>query len=202
MRTLLFLTLVLGAAAPAAAQDLGAARKLFDAGKYQDAINAASGTPAGAPDWQRFVFLKGQARERLGDTAGAERAYMRLIASPDAAWQAVGQSATAVMRKDAAQATAAAGRAVAADANLPEAQYELGLARSIAGDYGAAGAAFDKAAMLDPGWAYPRYYAGLAYAKVKRVDLLAARFQAFLNLAPQAPERGEVESIMRTIRGR
>jgi tetratricopeptide (TPR) repeat protein len=202
MRTLLLLTLVLGAAAPARAQDLGAARRLFDAGKYQDAINAVAGTPASAPDWQRFVFLEGQARERLADTSGAERAYMRLTASPNAAWQAVGQAATFVMRKDAAQATAAAGRAVAANANLPEAQFELGLAQSLAGDYGAAAAALDKASMLDPMWAPPRYYAGLAYAKIKRVDLLAARFQAFLNLAPQAPERGEVESIMRTIRGR
>jgi len=34
---------------------------------------------------------------------------------------------------------------------------------------------------------------------VKRIDLTAQHFQTFLRLAPQAPERGEVQSIMRTL---
>jgi hypothetical protein len=31
---------------------------------------------------------------------------------------------------------------------------------------------------------------------------MATHFEAFLKLAPNAPERAEVESIMRTVRGR
>ena len=55
---------------------------------------------------------------------------------------------------------------------------------------------------LDPTWAYAHYYAGLAYSKVKRVDLTERHFQAFLRLAPQAPERPGVQSILRTLNRR
>ena len=62
-----------------------------------------------------------------------------------------------------------------------------------------AAAAFERAAELDPSWADAHYYAGLAYSKVKRVDLMASHFDTFLKLAPQSPQRPEVQSIMRTL---
>src|SRR5437764_1290374 len=43
------------------------------------------------------------------------------------------------------------------------------------------------------------YYAGLAYSKIKRVDMMASHFDSFLKLAPQSPQRPEVQSIMRTL---
>jgi tetratricopeptide (TPR) repeat protein len=64
-----------------------------------------------------------------------------------------------------------------------------------------AAAEFQKASDIDPNWAYAHYYAGIAYSKIKRADLTASHFQAFLRLAPQAPERGEVQSILRTLGG-
>ena len=48
-------------------------------------------------------------------------------------------------------------------------------------------------------WAYAHFYAGLAYSKARRIDLTAQHFQTFLRLAPQAAERGEVQSIIRTL---
>ena len=54
----------------------------------------------------------------------------------------------------------------------------------------------------DPTLAAAQYYGGLAEYRFKRVDRMAAHFEAFLKLAPNAPERPEVESIMRTVRGR
>jgi hypothetical protein len=38
--------------------------------------------------------------------------------------------------------------------------------------------------------------------RAKHIDRMAKHFEAFLALAPDAPERTEVESIMRTVRGR
>jgi tetratricopeptide (TPR) repeat protein len=64
---------------------------------------------------------------------------------------------------------------------------------------GGASAAFEKAAQLDPSWADAHYYAGLAYSKIKRIDLMAAHFDTFLKLAPQSPQRPAVQSIMRTL---
>jgi hypothetical protein len=38
--------------------------------------------------------------------------------------------------------------------------------------------------------------------RANRPDLMASRFETFLKLAPDAPERAEVTQIMRTVRGR
>ena len=82
---------------------------------------------------------------------------------------------------------------------MPEAYYQQGLAFSANQDFTRATVAFQKASDLDPTWAYAHYYAGLAYSKVRRIDLTAQHFQTFLRLAPQAPERAQVQSIMRTL---
>jgi hypothetical protein len=50
--------------------------------------------------------------------------------------------------------------------------------------------------------AYAHYNAGMNFYKASRVDRMAVYFENFLKLAPNAPERPAVESIMRTVRGR
>jgi hypothetical protein len=37
---------------------------------------------------------------------------------------------------------------------------------------------------------------------VKRLDMTASHFDAFLKLAPQSPARPEVQSIMKTLSGK
>jgi lipoprotein NlpI len=69
-------------------------------------------------------------------------------------------------------------------------------------DYGGAMEAFNRATELDPAFAAAHYNAGLASYRAKRVDLMANHFETFIRLAPNAPERPEVESILRTVRGR
>jgi tetratricopeptide (TPR) repeat protein len=190
--------LVLLGTAPLLAQALGDARQLFDAGKYRDAIGAIS---AAAPP-ARLLYLQAQSHERLDEADQAARVYAQLAEADGPVWRAIAQSMIARSHKQTRDALAAASQAVSQDARVAEAHYQLGLALVDSQDFAKAAAAFDKAAELDPQWSYARYYAGLSYYKVKRIDLLAERFEAFLKLAPNAPERPEVESIMRTIRGR
>ena len=76
------------------------------------------------------------------------------------------------------------------------------LARAAAGDYAPAARAFDAATDANPRLAYAYYHAGLAYGRINRPDLTAIRFDMFLRLAPDAPERPQLESILRTMRGR
>jgi len=185
-----------------ATQGLTDARRLYEAGKYRETIDVVATANADAQTHLRLLYLEAQSHERLGEPADAERVYAELAASQALAWQSVGQSALGLLHKQPKEALAAATEAVSVDPTLAEAQYQLGFAFTVNEDFAKAASAFDKAAELDPQWAYPRYYAGLAYSKVKRIDLLAARFDAFLKLAPNAPERPEVESIMRTFRGR
>ena len=201
--------LALAATTHPAAQDvvvdpgpLVAARQLHDAGKYREAIDAIGAEQAKRTLWARLLYLEAQSYERISERENAARLYRELGGLDGPSWQSIGQSALELLNKQPKAAITAATRAVSLDPAVPEAHYQLGLALSVSQDFARAASAFDTAAELDPQWAYARYYAGLAYSKVKRIDLMAARFEAFLKLAPDAPERPEVQSIMRTVRGR
>ncbi len=50
--------------------------------------------------------------------------------------------------------------------------------------------------------AYAHYYGGMMHYRANRVDRMAVHFEQFLKLAPEAPERPEVLSIMRTLQSR
>ena len=83
-----------------------------------------------------------------------------------------------------------------------EARFQLGLVESARNNQQQAADAFAKAAELNPQMAYAHYEAGMAFYKAKKVDRMAVYFENFLKLAPNAPERPAVQSIMKTIRGR
>jgi tetratricopeptide (TPR) repeat protein len=135
---------------------------------------------------------------RHGDEA--RRAYEQLATRPDTdPWRHIGLSGIALIASNAGEAVREADRAVAIGGSLAEAHYQRGLALSANQNMPDAAAAFDKAGDLDQSWAYPHYYAGIAYSKMKRSDLTATHFQTFLKLAPQAPERAEVQAILRTL---
>ena len=190
--------LVLTAVA-ARAQGLADARKLYDAGQYQQAAAAAQ---AGADD-PRMLYLLAQSQQKLGQRDEARQRYSQLASRPDGdPWHDIGQSAVALIANDAGGALAAANQAAERGGNVAEAHYQRGLAFSAQQDMANAAAAFEKATELDPNWADAHYYAGLAYSKVKRIDQMAAHFNTFLRLAPQSPSRAEVQSIMRTLGGR
>jgi tetratricopeptide (TPR) repeat protein len=189
---------VLIAVASLSAQSVSEVRKQYDAGQYQQAVAAAR------PDQDpRVLFIVGQSFQRLSRNDEARQTYEQLAARPaDDPWHDIGRSAVALLAGDAAGAAEAGNQAVAHGGSLPEAHFQHGLALTQRQDMAGAAAAFQKAADLDPNWAYAHYYAGLAYSKVKRADLTASHFQAFLKLAPDAPEKPEVQSILRTLNAR
>ena len=80
-------------------------------------------------------------------------------------------------------------RAVEADGGNPFAHYQLGLSASKASDWGTAVSGFTKAIELKPDFAYAHYYAALAYQRQRQLPKTAEHFDAFLRLAPDAPER-------------
>ena len=121
-------------------------------------------------------------------------------ASDQPAWRLIGESGEALIANDAGRAVELARRAVEADGGNPFAQYQLGLAASKAGDWGGASAAFTKSLELKPDLAYSHYYAALAYQRQRQLPKTAEHFDAFLRLAPDAPERGAVVAILRTIK--
>jgi tetratricopeptide (TPR) repeat protein len=191
---LIVLTVLSLGVARATAQD--DARKLFEAGKYQTVVEqtAADGSP-GAQYVRGLTFLK------LNQPDAAKEAFRRVQSGGDA-WRSVGESAVALTDKNQDAALEAARKAVSQNGRLAEAQYQLGLVLDAKGDNSAAAEAFAKAADANPQMAYAHYYAGMNFNKAKRVDRMAVYFENFLKLAPNAPERAAVESIMRTVRGK
>jgi tetratricopeptide (TPR) repeat protein len=195
-RAVLTLMLLAGPVVAAAQSPVEDAQRLFEAGQYPAVTPLAS--PEAGP---AVVYLAAQAEQRLGAAPQAAALYDRLAAQdPGGPWQAVGQAARQLLDNQLDPALASAREAVTRNGMLPEAHYQLGLVLARRQEWAPAAAAFDRATELQPRLAYAHYYAGLMYSRVQRTAEMSVRFEQFLRLAPEAPERPEVVSIMRTLR--
>ena len=187
-------TLALYGSSVTAAEQKPEVQRLFQSGAYQQAVDAArDGDPAS-------TYLSAQALLKMerNDQATAEMA--RLRAGDNPAWRLVGESGEALIANDAGRAVELARRAIDLDSGNPFAHYQLGLASGKANDWGAAVGAFTRAVELKPDFAYAHYYAGLSYQRQRQLSKTAEHFDAFLRLAPDAPERSAVLAILRTIK--
>jgi tetratricopeptide (TPR) repeat protein len=190
--------LCLSLATPALAQDPAEVQRWFESGRFQQVTESAS--PAAPP---QVRFLAGQSFQKQNATGQAVEAYQSLAALPESdAWHFVGRSAELLVQNQTDEALANANRAVEVNGGLTEAHYQLGLVHARRQEWPAAAQAFDRAAQLDPGYAYAYYYGGLSHYRAGRPDRMATQFELFLRAAPEAPERPEVLGLMRSVRGR
>jgi tetratricopeptide (TPR) repeat protein len=102
--------------------------------------------------------------------------------------------------RDWTSAQASINEALEKNASDADAYYCRGLLGAARGDFAAAAPDLEKAIQLDPSHAYAHYHAGIVYNRLKRPDMMARHFQAFLQLAPTAPEAGKVRDLLRAIR--
>jgi tetratricopeptide (TPR) repeat protein len=187
---------------PAAAQEPpgvpAAIRELFQAGQYQPVIDAVGDDASPA-----VVYLAALSHQKLGQLEGMRAMAQRLTARPAGdPWHGIGQSVAHLAANEIDPAIETARMvSMSADA-VPQGHFQLGLALARREAWRDSAVAFDRAGQLDPQDAYAFYYAGLSHYRAGRRDLMAVRFERFLKLAPDAPERPEVVQIMRTIRGR
>ncbi len=183
------------------AQEPPTIQSLFESGQFSQVIERVQAETAPAP---QDLYLAGQSAHRLTppDNEQARNWFGRLGNDDFNAWTFVGRSATSVLSGDMDKAIADGRKAVELAPDSFFAQYQLGLAYAEAKDFRNASAALEKATTMDPAFAYAHYYAGMEYYKAKRVDKMAAFFERFLKLAPKAPERPAIESLMKTVRGK
>lgn len=182
----------------ALAQDPAQVRRMFEAGRYQQVVEAA-GTEASPA----VLYTVAQSHQKLGAADHAREIYGQLAARPDGeAWHFIGLSGQQLLDDQTDAALASAKQALELGADLPEVHYQLGLVAAKRQEWREAAAAFDRAAELNPAHAYAHYYGGLMHYRANRPDRMAIHFEQFLKLAPDAPERPEVLQIMRTVRGR
>ncbi len=196
MKKYVFVAALLMLPAMAGGQEAARLQKLFEAGQYQQVVDAA--TPAAPPE---TIYLAAQSQQKLGATDQAVELYGRLALRPEGdPWRLIGMSAQQLAQNNVDAALDAARGAVAAADGMAEAHFQLGLVLAKRQDWPGAAAAFDRASELNPSLAYAYYYGGLMQYRAKRIDQMAIRFEQFLKLAPEAPERPEVMQIMKTVR--
>jgi tetratricopeptide (TPR) repeat protein len=183
-------------------QSVADVRQLYNAGRYQDAAKAGDQASGDSDQALRVQFLAAQSYTKLNDGEGARRTYQRLADRAGTPWSAIGRSGLQMLDNQLDPSLESANEAVQGADALPEAHYQRGLVLMARRDYGEAAAAFTRATQLDATFATAYYYAGLANYRAKRVDLMTNNFATFVKLAPNAPERPEVESILRTVRGK
>jgi tetratricopeptide (TPR) repeat protein len=169
-------------------------QRLFQSGSYEQAAEAAQG---GDP---ASTYLAAQALMKLDRNDRATGELTRLRANEQPVWRLIGESGEALLANDAGRATELARRAVEADGGNAFAHYQLGLSTSKGSDWGGATSAFQKALEQKPDLAYAHYYAALAFQRMRQLNKTAEHFDAFLRLAPDAPERSAVVAILRTIK--
>lgn len=173
-------------------------RQLLEAGKFEEAAGAVAALGEGAS--QADYYVAGQSLTRLDRPDQARDTFKKLETSDESAWTFVGRSATAVVDGDFAAARDAAQRAVELDGGLFHAWYQLGIVKSLMGDFNGAASDLERAVEIDGNQAYAHYYAGVAFNKARKIDAMSRHFRAFVSLAPEAPERPQVEAILRTLR--
>jgi tetratricopeptide (TPR) repeat protein len=179
-----------------------APRQLFEAGQYEQALEAvAQQRQLGAAN-PADTYLAVQSLVKLGRPDQAKAELAQLEGSGDDVWKLIARSASMLIDGNVGPSVDAANQAAAAAPDSFFASYQLGLVRAQQEDWAGAADAFERASQIDPTFAYAHYYAGLSYSRIQRVDRTASHFQTFVKLAPNAPERAAVESIMRTLRGR
>jgi tetratricopeptide (TPR) repeat protein len=171
---------------------------LYESGRDVDVVSRAAGTGVRSEE----VWFAAQSLLRMGQRGEAGEQFRRLrdTAESDAFKRAAEVALARLGGQPDAMQTAQA--AAAEFPNDPYVQFESGITSSLQGDPTRASQAFDAALNASPMFAYAYYYSGLAYDKLNRADLMVTRLETFMRLAPSAPERPQVESVVRAARAR
>jgi tetratricopeptide (TPR) repeat protein len=191
--------LIVAAPAAVAAQDAQemSVQKLLERGDNDAAVERAA-SERGNPE---STYFAAQALIKTDKSPQADQLFEHLRTTGDASWKAIGESGSALLDGNTAEAQEAATRAIAANGENAYAHYQLGLVASRQTDFERALNAFTRAVELKPDFAYAHYYAGLASQRLRQTPRMSQHFEAFMRLAPSAPERQAVAAILRTLRG-
>ena len=202
-QSLMFLTVaaVVSAAASTLAQDPPPASpaRLFEGGNYEAAATQVKEQGAAPAE---DLFWAGQSLRRLDRHGEAAETFRRLGQEDDQdPWRHVGRSAAALAEGRREEALQEATRATELAPDQFYANYQLGLVRTEMQQWPQAAAALQRATDIDGGVAYAHYYAGMAANKVKRMDRMAVHLTRFLELAPNAPEKEQVQQVLKVLKG-
>ncbi len=177
------------------------AQKLYERGAYEEAVQRVNTERGAGNDDPVAAYLAGQALLKLNRDNDARAEFTRLAGNSDQTWNAIGQSSIAMLDNAMDEALNEGRRARDISGESGFAFYQLGLVLIKRGDFDEASQVLDRAAQLMPEFAYAHYNAGVAHQRAKRFSQMAEHFQSFLKLAPDAPERRQVQLALNALRG-
>ena len=172
-------------------------QQLYESGRDDEVVSRTVSSSVGSEE----IWFGAQSFLRVGQQTGAQEQFRRLRDTAQSeGFRRAAEIALARVggQADAAELARTAAAAFPGDAFV---QFEAGVSFALQGDMAGAAAAFDAALNASPMMAYAYYQSGLAYNRLNRSDLTIARFEAFVRLAPAAPERPQVETVLRSARG-
>jgi tetratricopeptide (TPR) repeat protein len=182
---------------PAAQEKAEAAKGAVERRQYAEAESIIG--EASTPDEHYWL---GRAQVELKTFDEADLHFQAIVAGNHTSSQAYeGLARTAIGRKNYNLALEQAAKAIELDGNNAEAYQVQGTAHAFRQDFKSAVASLERAVEIDPSNAYAHYQLGLSQYRLKRFDRTVIHFEKFLELAPNAPEAGQVRSLLRTVRG-
>jgi tetratricopeptide (TPR) repeat protein len=185
-------------ARPANAPPSSTIQTLYESGEDREIVNRVKNSvPDDVTGADRWFAAQSQLRLGLRNEAIDDLAALTQTGT-DPAVQVAARLAIGRLTNDEATLEQARGAAGAYPESL-FVQYELGLSYAVRNDFASAARIFDVCIAAAPTFAYASYQSALAYQHLDRPDIMANRFDRFVRLAPNAPERPEVESVLRTI---
>ena len=196
-RTIVFTALAITFHPLMVAQDVEQAVERYNKAEYAEAESDLRKAVEAKPDDARANRYLGLALLEQEKNSDAER-YLKKANEIES----TGETKAALARFYAEQKDLGRAEAMLDGASGPDAAYPRGLVAFNKKKYEDAARDLESFSESHPKHAYAHYYAGLSHNRASRPDLMAARFERFLKLAPDAPERTEVQQIMRTVRGR
>lgn len=177
------------------------AQKLYERGAFGEAVQRVNEERAAGNENPATAYLAGQALLKLDRNDDARGEFARLSNGGDETWKAIGQSAIAMLDNNMDEAANEGRKARDLSGESGYAFYQLGLVLLKRSEFDEASQVLDRAAELMPEFAYAHYNAGVAHQRAKRYPRMAEHFQRFLQLAPDAPERRQVQLAISSLRG-
>lgn len=188
-------------ASTAAAQDVERGVELYKAFKFAEAERVlAEAVEADGENVRALEFL-GLARLGQSKTGEAEETLntaQKLAPDSDSVKVALARVFIEAQQLDRAEAVLRDAASLNKDnSEVPLYQGAIKLAQR---NYQAAVTDLNTALSMKTSNPYAHYYAGLAWNGLRKPDSMVENFQAFLRLAPDAPEAARVRSLLRAVR--
>ena len=177
------------------------AQRLLERGAYAEAVQRVDTERQAGNDDPTSTYLAGQALLKLDRRQDARTEFAKLSGGDNETWAAIGQSSIALLDNNLDEAVNAGRHGREVNGELGFTHYQLGLALIRQNQFDEAAQVLDRAAELMPEFAYAHYNAGVAHQRAKRFNQMAEHFQTFLRLAPDAPERRQVQLALNSLRG-